>query len=454
MTGLVEEHDFGGAAFDLGHHLPDGRPSARRAGTLARVRQLLTDRGLLFIDIVDFRAAYLRNWSVEDAIKIDHPYYLTERDDESYLRGAGFEIARTRLRGGSSARQLHLPPGCRRAKDALPDPRRRCATCLREIRFVQNTEPPAGLTGLMPNVLGLVPARGGSKGVPGKNIRPLRGRPLLEYTARAAQASGVIDRLVLSTDSAEIAEVGRRAGLEAPFLRPAALAADDTPMLPVVRHALDALADGRMDAQTSSCILQPTSPLRRAEHVRDAVAMLRETGADSVVTVVEVPRHLSPDYVMKIEEGRLRHFLPEGARVARRQDARQAYSRDGTVYACWVRTIDRFGTIYGDDCRPLGDCCARFAQHRLAGGLGRGRADVGGSLSGRDGPRAAAASAFAAMAGESMARASAQRAPRPRPARHGAERRHDCRRAHGSARSGSSFSIGCHSSRGLPRSSA
>ena len=83
-------------------------------------------------------------------------------------------------------------------------------------------------------VLGLVPARGGSKGVPGKNIRPLRGRPLLEYTARGRAASGVIDRLVLSTDSAEIAEVGRRAGLEVPFLRPAALAADDTPMLPVI----------------------------------------------------------------------------------------------------------------------------------------------------------------------------------------------------------------------------
>ncbi len=204
----------------------------------------------------------------------------------------------------------------------------------------------------MPNVLGLVPARGGSKGLPGKNIRPLQGRPLLEYTARAAQGSGVIDRLVLSTDSAEIAEVGRRAGLEVPFLRPAALAADDTPMLPVVRHALDALAADGWVADIV-VLLQPTSPLRRAEHVRDAVTMLRETQADAVVTVVEVPRHLSPDYVMKIEDGRLRNFLPEGARVARRQDARRAYSRDGTVYACWVRTIERFGTIYGDDCRPL-----------------------------------------------------------------------------------------------------
>jgi CMP-N-acetylneuraminic acid synthetase len=203
-----------------------------------------------------------------------------------------------------------------------------------------------------PLVLGLVPARGGSKGVPGKNVKPLAGRPLLDYTAAAAQASGVLDRVVLSTDSAEIAEAGLRAGLEVPFLRPAALAADETPMLAVVRHALEALAAGGWRADIL-VLLQPTSPLRRARHVSDAVTMLLETGADSVVTVVEVPRHLSPDYVMKIEDGHLRPFLPEGARITRRQDARPAYSRDGTVYACWARTIEESGTIYGDDCRPL-----------------------------------------------------------------------------------------------------
>ena len=204
----------------------------------------------------------------------------------------------------------------------------------------------------MNHVLGLVPARGGSKGVPGKNIRPLAGRTLLEYTSSAALESGVIDRLVLSTDSPEIVDVGRRARLEVPFLRPAALAADDSPMLPVVRHALDALS---ADGWTADIIviLQPTSPLRRAEHVRDAVTLLRDTAADSVVTIVEVPKHLSPDYVMRIRDGRLRTFLPEGTHVTRRQDARPAYSRDGTVYACRVSTIERFGNIYGEDCRPL-----------------------------------------------------------------------------------------------------
>jgi CMP-N-acetylneuraminic acid synthetase len=188
--------------------------------------------------------------------------------------------------------------------------------------------------------------------VPGKNVRPLAGHTLLEYTARAARDSGVIDRLMLSTDAPDIADAGRRAGLEVPFMRPAALAADDTPMLPVIQHALAETAKQGWSPDVI-VLLQPTSPLRRPDHIRDAVTMLRETNADSVVTVVEVPRHLSPDYVMRIEEGRLRPFLPDGAGVTRRQDARPAYSRDGTVYAFRRSTIERFGGIYGDDCRPL-----------------------------------------------------------------------------------------------------
>jgi CMP-N-acetylneuraminic acid synthetase len=201
-------------------------------------------------------------------------------------------------------------------------------------------------------VLALVPARGGSKGVAHKNIRPLGGRSLLDYTARAADASGAIDRIVLSTDSAAIAEEGRRVGIEVPFMRPAELAQDDTPMLPVIEHAVAALAN---DGWTPEIVvlLQPTSPLRTGAHIRDAVAALCASGADAVVTVVELPRHLSPDYVMRIDAGRLVPFLVDGARVTRRQDARPAFVRDGTVYAFWRRTLEQHHSIYGVDCRPL-----------------------------------------------------------------------------------------------------
>jgi cyclopropane fatty-acyl-phospholipid synthase-like methyltransferase len=140
ITGLVEEHDFGSRRFDVViicqtvDHLLDV------AGTLGRVRQLLSDNGLLFIDIVDFRAAYLRNWSVEDAVKIDHPYYLTESTMVAYLRSSGFEV----LRSDYAADHLHVSYVCRpNTADADVMPAAASVDeLLREVRFVQNTRGP------------------------------------------------------------------------------------------------------------------------------------------------------------------------------------------------------------------------------------------------------------------------------------------------------------------------
>ena len=140
ITGLVEDHDFAGRRFDLVlicqtvDHLLD------IAGTLGRVRSLLTDGGLLFVDIVDFRAAYLRTWSVEDAVKIDHPYYLTESTMTAYLRRGGFDILGTDY----AADHLHVSYVCRPgtpAPDALPSAADVDAL-LREVRLVQNAPRP------------------------------------------------------------------------------------------------------------------------------------------------------------------------------------------------------------------------------------------------------------------------------------------------------------------------
>jgi len=204
----------------------------------------------------------------------------------------------------------------------------------------------------MGHVLALVPARGGSKGIPDKNIRPLGGQTLLHYAAQAALASGVVDRIVLTTDSDRVAAEGRRAGIEVPFMRPVSLAQDDTPMLPVIEHAVNALNESGWEPEIV-VLLQPTSPLRTGAHIRTAVQALRDTGADSVVTVIELPRHLSPDYVMRIEEGRLVPFLPEGTRITRRQDTRPAFVRDGTAYVFWTRTLGEMRSIYGEHCQPL-----------------------------------------------------------------------------------------------------
>jgi CMP-N,N'-diacetyllegionaminic acid synthase len=201
-------------------------------------------------------------------------------------------------------------------------------------------------------VLAIVPARGGSKGLPGKNLLPLGGRSLIARAADAARQSGVVDRIILSTESAEIAEAGRRAGLEVPFVRPQEFSADDSPMLPVLRHAVETLIAAGWTPELI-VLLQPTSPLRTPAHIRDAVTRLRASRADSVVSVVELPRHMSPDYVMRIDQGMLKPFLSGGERVTRRQDARPAYVRDGTVYAFWRDTLLTQGGIYGERCLPL-----------------------------------------------------------------------------------------------------
>ena len=187
--------------------------------------------------------------------------------------------------------------------------------------------------------------------MPGKNLRPLGGRPLLAYTAEAALRSQRLARTILSTDDPAIAAAGRALGLDVPFTRPAALAADDTPMLPVLLHAVDEVSRTGFTAD-AVVLLQPTSPLRTAAHVDAALDLLESTGADSVVTVVEVPHQFSPVSLMALDGDRLRPFLP-GPVVTRRQDKPRVFARNGpAVLAVRVATL-RAGSLYGDDCRPL-----------------------------------------------------------------------------------------------------
>ena len=204
----------------------------------------------------------------------------------------------------------------------------------------------------MTKMLGIIPARGGSKGIPGKNIRMLGGKPLIYYAVRAARESGLVDRLILTTDSAEIADVGKSLGIEMPFIRPANLAQDDTPMFPVIDHAVQ-FVESQGWQPDIILLLQPTAPLRQPEHIQAAVKILTETKCDAVASVVEVPQHYAPDFVLKLEEGKLKPFLEGGEKVTRRQDTRAAYSRDGTIYAFWRDVFIHKRSIYGDDCRPL-----------------------------------------------------------------------------------------------------
>jgi CMP-N-acetylneuraminic acid synthetase len=196
-------------------------------------------------------------------------------------------------------------------------------------------------------VLGVVTARGGSKGVPRKNIRPLAGKPLLAYTADSALAATTLTRVVLSTDDEEVAACGREHGLEVPFMRPAELAHDTTPMLPVLIHVMGELerSGERYDAL---CLLQPTDPLRRAEDIDGCVHLLEATGADSVITVQIVPHEYNPHWVYVRDGEYMRLSTGEAEPIPRRQELPPAYHRSGSVYLVRRDVLMERGSLYGD----------------------------------------------------------------------------------------------------------
>lgn len=186
-------------------------------------------------------------------------------------------------------------------------------------------------------ILGVVTARGGSKGIPRKNIKGLNGKPLIAYTAEAAQKSGVFDRVILSTDDMEIAEVARKYGVEVPFMRPADLAQDGTPHLPVLQHAVFWLRENQNYWPDGVMLLQPTAPLRQPWHIKEALDLFIAKGADSVVSMSEIPGHFSPYWAVAEDETGWAKLLtsqePLHKRIPRRQSFPQkTYYHNGAIY--------------------------------------------------------------------------------------------------------------------------
>jgi pseudaminic acid cytidylyltransferase len=180
------------------------------------------------------------------------------------------------------------------------------------------------------NMIGVIPARGGSKGVPGKNIRDLSGKPLIAYTIEAAIESKIFERIIVSTDSKEIAEIAVAYGAEVPFLRPAEISGDLISSDDVVLHALSYYQKQGMDYD-EVCKLQPTSPLRNAKHLREAYRLFQEKKADFLVSVCECEH--SPLWSGTIADDlRLDNFISEEAKRACRQDLPTYYRLNGAIY--------------------------------------------------------------------------------------------------------------------------
>lgn len=199
----------------------------------------------------------------------------------------------------------------------------------------------------MMRIIGVITARGGSKGVPRKNIAKLGGRSLLSYTALAALSAQLLSRVIVSTDDDEIAVEAERCGIEVPFRRPAELARDETPTLPVLQHAVQFL-EQTGETIDAICILQPTHPFRSSEDIDGCLELFQTSGADSAMTVTEVPHEFNPHWVyFRSSDGSLRLATGESTPIPRRQELPPAFHREGSVYVTRRDVLMRQNSIYG-----------------------------------------------------------------------------------------------------------
>lgn len=200
-------------------------------------------------------------------------------------------------------------------------------------------------------VLAVIPARGGSKGIPNKNLKRLGRLPLVAHTILAAKQARTLDRVILSTDSLDIANVGRRYGVEVPFIRPADLATDDAPMAPVLAHTVDWIEKDQEKPVDVVVSLLPTSPFRNAQHIDEGIRLLFKSGAESVVGLCKA-RH-NPYWMWVIRDAAVKRLFSEGGNFRRRQELPIVYRVNGALYATRRHVIMDQGQVLGREVRGL-----------------------------------------------------------------------------------------------------
>jgi CMP-N-acetylneuraminic acid synthetase len=197
-------------------------------------------------------------------------------------------------------------------------------------------------------VLGIIPARGGSKGIKRKNIYLLSGKPLIAYTIEAALKSKKISKVTVSTDDLEIAQIAKKYGAEVPIMRPEELAKDDSPGILSLFHMVEYLENTgtKIDIIVT---LQPTSPLRTNRDIDAVIDKLISTNSDSVISVNEVKQ--TPYLMFRVENDRLKPFFGEEMKI-NRQALPKVYSLNGAIYATKRDVLMKQRTVYGEDIRP------------------------------------------------------------------------------------------------------
>lgn len=197
-------------------------------------------------------------------------------------------------------------------------------------------------------VLAVIPARSGSKGVPGKNRKLLNGKPLVQYTIESAQQAALVTKTLVTTDDPAILEIARNMGVDFALERPAVLSLDTTPTLPVIKQALQWLEQQGFTFD-AVCLLQPTCPFRPEGFVDNCIERFSGSGADSLISVLPVPAEFNPHWVFEPEaDDTLRISTGELNIIPRRQELPKAYYRDGTVYLTRTSTILGKNSLYGE----------------------------------------------------------------------------------------------------------
>ncbi len=209
-------------------------------------------------------------------------------------------------------------------------------------------------------ILGIIPARGGSKGVPGKNIKFLGSKPLIAYTIESALSTNLIQDVVVSTDSIEIKEVAIQFGVQVPFIRPDFLSSDTAKSIDVVIHAIEFLKN-KGKVFDAVMLLQPTNPFRTKEFIEEAIHKFNEEQLDSLISVLPVPLEYNPHWIFEEnEKGYLSIATGETEIIPRRQDLPKAYFRDGSIYLTSTQVLMEYKTFYG---KKLGFIVASENRH-------------------------------------------------------------------------------------------
>jgi CMP-N,N'-diacetyllegionaminic acid synthase len=195
-------------------------------------------------------------------------------------------------------------------------------------------------------ILAIIPARGGSKGVPGKNIKLLGGKPLLQYTANSAKESELITKTILSSEDENIIDYAKSLQIEVPFVRPLELATDTAKSIDVIQHAV-AFLESKGEFFDAVCLLQLTSPFREKNFIDTAIQKFIDTKVDTLLSVLPVPHEFNPHWVFEEnKEGNLQIATADKEIISRRQDLPKAYHREGSLYLTKVEFIKK-GTLYG-----------------------------------------------------------------------------------------------------------